>query len=276
MKRFDLHTHSLHSDGTLTPEDLLVLARSARVEVLALTDHDSLAGLPEIEARAAASGAPLSLVSGVEINTNYPHGQLHVLGYGIPRRNAAFEEALQGLRRKRRERIERIIEKLKAVGLPISAQDLDPQGDFPLGRPHVADILRRKGVVTSRSEAFKRFLGNGRPGYVEPLGPSPREAIRLIRDAGGFCSLAHPPTVPGWREILPELVSEGLEGLEVYYAAFSPTEHRRLEEAASALGLIATGGSDFHGPGTGRELRLGVDFPERDAGRLIERLARCA
>jgi predicted metal-dependent phosphoesterase TrpH len=143
-----------------------------------------------------------------------------------------------------------------------------------LGRAHVADALRRKGVVPTRAEAFRRFLAHGRPAYVESLGPSVEEAIALIRGAGGFAVIAHPGTVADKDEI-EAWVKAGLEGIEAYYAGHSPSDIIRFQDLADRFGLVVTGGSDYHGRGSGREGPMGVEVPQEVGRCFLERLARC-
>ena len=271
MRKIDLHTHSLYSDGTLSPREVVALAASSGVEVLFLTDHDSVSGFPEAEG--AASGTAVRVLCGIEVNTSLSD-RVHILGYGLRWRDQALARRLEELRARRVLRIERIVESLKAQGLDISLEDVRGASRETLGRPHVADALKRKGIVRSRQEAFQRFLGVGKPGFVGSLGPSPEEAIGLIRDAGGFASLAHPQTVKDFSE-LPAWVGAGLEGFEVFYGSHSPSDIKRFGDIARAHGLIATGGSDYHGPGSGRDDGLGVEVPDEVFERFSERLSRC-
>ncbi|MBI5240991.1 MAG: hypothetical protein HY926_11005 [Elusimicrobia bacterium] len=266
-------------------------AGKAGVSLLVLSDHDSVSGFPEGEA--AARGAALDLRCGVEINTREGEN-VHVLGYGIRWRDPALEEALAELRRRRVRRLEAVLAKLKDCGVDLSLAEV--RGDSPappavggrpassgpaspgspesLGRAHVADALKRKGVVPNRAEAFRRFLAAGRPAYVGSLGPSAAEAIALIRAAGGFAAIAHPGTVADLG-VLESWVREGLEGIEVFYAGHSPSDIRRFQDLAARFGLIVTGGSDYHGRGSGRDGPLGVEVPDGVAERFLERLSRC-
>ncbi len=272
-RRFDCHTHSRHSDGTLAPRDVVKRAEASKLDLLILTDHDTLAGGAEAKAAAEAAGIPFSI--GIEINSNYPEGQVHFLGYGIRWQDSSFLSSLARFRDRRRERVVNIMRRLRELGLPLSSEELPTSPDTPLGRPHVADLMRRKGIVGSRSEAFEKYLSRGRPGFAEPLGPTPEEAISLIREAGGFASLAHPKTAKSALKRLPEWVHAGLEGIEAYYAAFSEEERKHWSGLAGQFQLLATGGSDFHGPGTGRDRPLGVEVPDPVFDRFAERLARC-
>lgn len=255
----------------MAPAEVVARAGKAGVSLMFLTDHDTVNGYPEAEA--AAQEAGVELRCGIEVNT-VGWGEVHILGYGIRWRDAAFLARLEEFRRRRRLRIERIVEDLRKHGIDVSWEDVQAGSHETLGRPHVADALRKKGIVKSRQEAFKRFLVKGKPGWVESMGPSPLEAISLIRGAGGFCSLAHPETL-GERERLVEWAKAGLEGLEVYYSTHTPSDVVRYGDLADRLGLLRTGGSDYHGPGSGREKALGVEMPDEDYLRFRERLARC-
>jgi 3',5'-nucleoside bisphosphate phosphatase len=215
----------------------------------------------------------MDLRCGIEINT-VGWGEVHILGYGIRWQDAAFEAKLEEFRGRREVRIQRIVEDLRKHGIDITWEDVRSGSFETLGRPHVADALKRKGVVKTRQEAFNRFLVKGKPGWVESMGPSPLEAIALIRGTGGFCSLAHPGTFPEIGK-LEEWTAAGLEGLEVHYGTHTPSDVVRWSEVAARWGLLKTGGSDYHGPGTGREKTLGVNMPDEDYGRFMERLSRC-
>lgn len=258
-------------------------AAASRVELLVLSDHDTVSGFPE--ASEAARGAGVDLRCGIEINTVYrregaggafPEDSVHVLGYGIKWRDPAFLERLAQFRSRRQLRVRRIVLNLQRQGVDLSFEEVAAGSGETLGRPHVADALRRRGLVASRQEAFSRYLTRGTPGYVESMGPSPEEAIALIRQAGGFASLAHPETLgePGQ---IAAWARAGLEGLEAYYSSHTPSDILRYLELCERLGLLATGGSDFHGPGSGRDGALGVEVPESVFDRFMERLSlsRC-
>lgn len=271
-RRVDLHTHSRYSDGTSTPAEVVKRALDSGVENLILTDHDTVSGFPE--ALAAAKGSALNLSCGIEINTVHKDG-VHILGYGIRWQDPAFLARLGEFRERRVTRVHRIVEKLRAQGLDLSFEDVAGASHEALGRPHVADALRKKGIVSSRQQAFDRFLIRGKPGYVESMGPTPEEAIALIRETGGFCSLAHPETVSEKEEI-EKWIALGLEGVEAYYSTHRPAQIRDYLGLAASRGLLATGGTDFHGPGSGRDKKLGVDLPDEAYDRFMERLAKCA
>lgn len=270
-KRVELHCHSIFSDGTLTPAEIVSRAVKNGVELLTLTDHDSISGGPELFAAAKAAGLDVRL--GIEINCagEGAADRVHMLGYGFNPASPGFAERLAEFRERRAVRSQRIVENLRALGIAIEFEHVRSGAHETLGRPHVADALKRLGVVKSRKEAFERFLIKGKPGYVESMGPSPAEAIALIRDAGGAACLAHPQTA-GKEAELDDLFRSGLQGIEVFYSGHTPSQVRTYGDWAKAKGLLAVGGSDFHGPSTGREERLGIDYEDAAAGAVMEKL----
>ena len=269
MRRIDLHTHSHYSDGTTSPAEVVKGAFKRRVELLVLSDHDTVDGWAEAKAEADRQG--LAFAAGIEINTRESDA-VHVLGYGIDPKSPALKARLEEFRGRRRLRIGRIIERLKEAGLDISLEDVSGVSKQTLGRPHVADALRRKKIVQTRQEAFQKYLIRGKPGYVDPMGPSIEESIQTIREAGGFASLAHPGLLKNGNLKLEEWKALGLEGLEIYYPTHSMSYIQELLERARSFGLMPTGGSDYHGPGSGREEIGGIEVPDEVYDRLVERL----
>jgi hypothetical protein len=245
------------------------LGREAGLEALALTDHDGVAGFPEA---AQAAGTGFRVLCGIEISSNV--GEVHILGYGMDPARPGFVSWIAELHRRRRERVGRMVEKLQGIKLAVSMEDVLAASSGVLGRPHIADALCRKGIAGNRGEAFGRWLAEGRPAYVPSLGPSPVEAIGIIRDAGGFAVLAHPDTVDDL-SVLGGWVRAGLDGVEAFYPTYSPAAVKRFAGLAADHGLLLTGGSDFHGPGTSRNNGLGVQVPDAVLDRFLERLSRC-
>ncbi len=274
-KRIELHCHSVFSDGTLTPAGLVARAAESGVSLLVLTDHDSVSGAAELAAAGAAAGVETRL--GIEINCagEGSADRVHVLGYGLDPASPGFAARLAEFRERRTVRARRMVEKLRALGYPLEYDAVRASAHETVGRPHVADALRRLGIVKSRKEAFERFLIKGKPGYEDSMGPSPAEAIALIRDAGGIPCLAHPQTA-GKEPELEALRALGLQGVEVRYAAHSPSQVRAYGDWAAARGLLAVGGSDYHGPGTGRDARLGVEYEDADLGPVLDGISRCS
>lgn len=275
MARVELHCHSIYSDGTLTPAELVARAVKSGVSLMVLTDHDSVSGGPDLLAAGAAAGLDVRL--GIEINCAGAGSadRVHVLGYGIDPEAPGFRARLGEFRERRTTRARRMVEKLRALGYALEYEAVAAAAHETVGRPHVADALRRLGIVKSRKEAFDRFLAKDKPGFVESMGPSPAEAIALIRDAGGFACLAHPQTA-GPEAELDALFALGLQGVEVRYAAHTPSQTRAYGDWAESRKLTAVGGSDYHGPGTGRDARLGVEYDDAALGAVLERISKCS
>jgi hypothetical protein len=250
----DLHTHTTRSDGIVEPADLVGQAFDAGVRLLAITDHDNLAGYREV-AGTEAVPAGLTLIPGVEINAIVPRdlglweGELHILGFGMDPDDEVFEATLAGQRAARRVRFDRMIERLRELDMPIDDQLADAaiSEDDALGRPTVARALIAAGYADSVDDAFSRYLSWSKPAYVVRSGLDPIGAIRSVRSAGGLPSLAHFREAPDRVSVLRELIEAGLGGLEVYYRSFDAATVAAVGEVASALGLVATGGTDYHG-----------------------------
>lgn len=267
--KVDLHTHTTFSDGTLEPEELVAAAHRLGITHLCVSDHDSTGSLEPSRAKAAELG--VTLIPGIEINTREEMSAVHVLGYFIDDKNEAFQKILDHHRSLRTLRAGLILEKLGKMGIKISLSDFSClKGGAAIGRPHIADKLREKGIVFSRQEAFDKFLAKGKPAYVFYEGPTPKEAIDAILLAKGVPVVAHPGFYVSTETIL-ELAKLGLQGIEVYYPTHNPDQVRNFLETAKKNDLLATGGSDYHGPGSGHE-RLGeIEVPEKIVEQLLER-----
>lgn len=282
----DFHTHSTVSDGTLTPAELVLQAHQSGVDVLALTDHDDVAGIPEALARAQELG--MELLPGVELSVSEAGGklQMHVLGLGIDPSAPLLIERIAEFRRARLERGARIVERLNQLGMPIRferVREIAKHGS--LGRPHIARALVEAGVCSSEDDAFARFLRWGRRAYVPHAGLDARGAISLIHAVGGIACLAHPPrslgvdAMGGLEAFVGRLARLELDALEVYHPSHKPQEHKRLRRLARKHALTVTGGSDFHGDerpevalGRGRgDLALGRECYDAIRERLAER-----
>ncbi|HBH01975.1 MAG: hypothetical protein A2W08_12590 [Candidatus Rokubacteria bacterium RBG_16_73_20] len=247
----DLHTHTTASDGTLPPEALVREAVRQGVRVLAVTDHDSTEGLPAALAEARRQ-PPLEIVPGLEINCDVPGAEVHVLGYCVDWEAAWFQAFLREQRAERRARVVRIAGRLAELGMPIDADEvfaLVQEG--AAGRPHVARVMVARGYVKSVREAFDRYLHAGGPAHVPRRRLTPAEAVGVIRRARGVPVLAH-PGLADQDELVPGLVAAGLEGIECYYPEHSAARTAHYVDLCREHGLVATGGSDFHGPRTGR------------------------
>lgn len=279
----DLHTHTVRSDGTVEPGDLVAAAASVGVRTLAIADHDTLTGYRELVGRAGGSaGLPLDLVPAVEINAvaasipGLPEGELHLLGYGVDPDDEAFEVLLGTQRAQRVERFARLLTRLREIDLPIDGQvaTLERPDAWSLGRPTAARALVAAGHAESVNDAFERILGSGKPGYVARTGIGPLEAITAIRSAGGLPVLAHFPEALERRALIRELQEAGLGGLEVYYISFDADQVAELAALSADLSLVPTGGSDYHGDlGPYAEMHARLRVPDTVANGLREALA---
>jgi predicted metal-dependent phosphoesterase TrpH len=247
--RIDLHTHSTASDGLYAPAELVRLASQAHLEIIGLADHDSVEGLQE--AIHAGEHLGLEVIPAVEINTDLPnkHGEAHILGYFVEYGQREFLDSLQILREARRVRGERMVEQLRRIGVNITWERVHELAQGSVGRPHVAQALIEAGYATDIDDAFARWIAPGRPGYVPRYKLTPNDAVRLIRSAYGVPVLAHPAHIVDADEpVIALMVTAGLQGLECYYGEYDDQTVQRLLELADKLGLIPTGGSDYHGP----------------------------
>jgi predicted metal-dependent phosphoesterase TrpH len=245
--RSDLHVHTVHSDGSYTPSEAVELARRAGLAALALTDHDTLAGVAE--ARTAAAGTSLEIVPGVEISTDHGGREFHLLAYFVAVDDGPLGDALHRLRQHRTERFWDMVDRLRGCGVSLDEGEVrNAVGKGVLGRRHLAELLVRARRVGSVREAFARYLGDGGRAVVPKVRLPVREALDLVRGAGGVASWAHPPA-NCTRENLTELHAWGLRALEVEYPACRASRTRQLRGLARELALAVTGGSDCHGPG---------------------------
>ncbi|HWN55017.1 MAG TPA: PHP domain-containing protein [Methylomirabilota bacterium] len=243
----DLHTHTTASDGTYAPRDLVIEAASRGVRVLAITDHDSTEGLPEAFEEAERR-RPLELLPGIEINCDVEGAEIHVLGYLMDWQAPWFQEFCREQRRERRERVHRMAERMAALGMPFDADEvfaLVKEGSA--GRPHVAQVMVAHGYVKTVRQAFDKYLAAGRPGHVPRKKLAPEDAVRLIRRAAGVPVFAH-PGLASRDELIPGLIAAGLMGIECYYTEHSAQQRATYLQICKEQDLVATGGSDFHGP----------------------------
>ena len=250
MVRIDLHTHTTASDGSLSPEELVQLAKHQGVSALAVTDHDSVAGLHRAKAEGERLG--IEIIPGIEISCLYGGIELHILGHFINAENPRLEAMLTTYLASRDERNPRIVERLRELGCDLSYEEVKAfAGPGTIGRPHIAQVLLRKGYVGSIAEAFDRYLADGGPAYVPRALPTPAEAIGLIRQIGGIPILAHPVYISRLREpieqICATLKNAGLLGIESLYSTHTRQQTDRYLIIAREQGLLVTGGSDFHG-----------------------------
>jgi 3',5'-nucleoside bisphosphate phosphatase len=246
----DLHCHSTASDGSCEPERLIELALGLGLSALALTDHDTLAGIQRARDRAAGTG--VRFITGVEIEIESATGEFHLLGLGLEGDRRNLDEALTRVQAARRERNARMVDRLQKGGIAITLEELaEVAGGEIISRAHFARLLVRKKVVSSIDTAFKRLIGKGMPYYEPRACLSLREATRLIGEAGGVAVIAHPISLglrgPALRAHVVSCRDQGVSGLEAWHPNQPVKESRRLERLARGLGMIVTGGSDFHG-----------------------------
>ena len=270
MSRVDLHVHTNASDGRYSPSEIVKMAALADISVLGITDHDTVAGLDA--AIEAAKGFPnFKLIPGVEINTDVPSGEAHVLGYFIDYTHPELLSLLSEMRASRHDRAQQMIAKLGALGMPLSWDRVKKIADTDsIGRPHIAKALLEKGYITSFREAFDKYLGFGMPAYVERPKVSPADATEVILRANGVPVLAHPFTVGEPEKMIADLKGHGLVGIEVYYGSYSRSQVANLRGYAQKYSLLPTGGSDFHGIDETNEVEMGLcGMPMKAAKALI-------
>lgn len=276
----DLHSHTDRSDGNLTPEQLVDLARRNGLKALSITDHDSLEGYDV--AAEYVDGGDLELICGVELSTKLHGRAIHILGYFLESQpDTTFRGRLLDVQQNRRERNTRLTARLRQLGLSVRLEDAEALGRAQTGRPHFAQVLVKKGYVSSYREAFDRYLDESQPGYVERRDPSAGDVLDWIHEAGGIASWAHPARFVNQdsqsaEELFRELKGKGLHAIEVYHADHSPQQAEKMLAAARKLGLGVTGGSDFHG-GEKSSAALGsLNLPMSllgDLRRLSQRVA---
>jgi len=246
----DLHTHSTFSDGSLTPEQLVIEAEKAELSAIALTDHDSVEGTDRFIA--ACRKSPVRGIPGVEISVDFNTGTMHILGYCIDHHHPELEAHLADLSAGRKARNNHILKKLHGMGLILTMNEVNSfAGGDNVGRLHFAQALVVRGYVKSKQEAFDRFLGKGKPGYTDRVRLTPDGGISMIRNAKGLAVLAHPFTlglgIAALSKLVGELVEAGLQGIEVYYSQHTPKQVKQFCSIARKFNLAATGGTDFHG-----------------------------
>jgi predicted metal-dependent phosphoesterase TrpH len=265
----DLHTHTTESDGTLTPQRLIVEAAAAGLRAISITDHDTLSA--HRLAHGPAREAGIDLVCGIELSTKFRGRTVHLLGYFLHGQPAeSFSAWLGQMRQSRRERNLRMVEKLRGFGMDITIEEVEARGRSIAGRPHFARLMVEKGYVDTIQQAFDDYIDEGAKGYVDRYEPSLEEAVRHVHEAGGIASLAHPVRIPDLTAI-PAMRDFDLDAIEAYHSDHDAALTRRLLGMAEHCGYAVTGGSDFHGEVKPR-VRLGsVAVPNDVLDRLRER-----
>jgi hypothetical protein len=269
---YDLHLHTTASDGTLSPRELVRAAKSSGLSAFAVTDHDTVEGIPEAMEEAAVLG--IELVPGVEVSANFETAAVHVLGLFIEHREPWLAKFFAEARERRIERVREMVRKLGRLGIGIEAEAVFARSSHgTVGRPHVAEVLVAHGVVRTMSEAFELYLGQDCPAYVGYEKVTLRDAVELIRRAGGVASLAHPVLLRDDR-LIPRMVEDDLQAIEVFHKDHTPEKATEYGALASELGLLQTGGSDFHRSENGEPPRLGCPELREEAFERLRATAR--
>lgn len=260
--RADFHLHSTASDGKHSPQELVRLAAAAGVQVMALTDHDTVSGIPQAEA--AARECSIRFIPGVELGTDIPFPDVHILGYFIDPDGPGFRAGLEEQRHSRVERAHEMLEKLERVGVHLSWERVQTLATGEsIGRPHIAQAMVEKGYAPTLRAAFATHIGRGCPAYVKRRKLIPESAVGLICQGQGLAVLAHPAEIDQLDELLPRLKAAGLVGMEAYYNKYPPDIVNSLLDTARRYELLPLGGSDYHGVGAGDTPIGGVDIPPR-------------
>ncbi len=245
LERCDLHLHTTYSDGNLSVNELIELLRYYEIKAISITDHDSVKGQREAELLCGELG--IEYISGVEISTILNNKEIHILGYGFDTDNVEINELFDRIQKGRIKRTVSILEKLENYGIFIDIKEFGSNYmDKNIGRPHIAQKMYEKGWIKSYDEAFQKYLYNNGPCYVPKIDVHPKEAIRLVHNAGGVSVLAHPGLMLNENDI-ENVIESGIDGIEIYYPKHTETQKHRFIEMARSNGLLETGGSDFHG-----------------------------
>jgi predicted metal-dependent phosphoesterase TrpH len=279
MAKIDLHLHTTFSDGRLTPTEMVQLCAQRGLEVISISDHDSTEGIPE--ALAAAESFPeLTIIPGIELSTDVPKAEIHILGYFIDFLDARLQQILQKFRDGRQVRIRNMVDDLNNLGVKISWNRVKQlSGDGAIGRPHIAQAMVEAGHVKYPREAFDKYIGRGGIAYVERPKLTPPEAIKILIDNGAIPVMAHPTyalpesdrkSMSGLKDILKKLVKAGLAGMEVYYGDYSPGQITCLEKLAHDLKLVTCGGSDYHASGNPDEPEPGNVGPPIETVAMLK------
>lgn len=266
----DLHIHTTASDGLETPGEVVARAVDKGLRAIAITDHDTVAGVSE--GISAGSKLGMEVIPGIEINTNYRGNEVHILGYFLDCESPALLEQLGRIRKQRVERIGKIVGELNDLGFNIQMKEvLLTAGDSVVGRPHIARTLVKKGMVSSTDKVFDKYIGEGKVAFVPRYGLTPIEAIGLIKKAGGVPVLAHPGLM-NCDGLIGKLVAAGLQGLEVYHSDHTAEQSSHYRRIADNYGLVITGGSDYHGAEL-KHRRIGTAVTDYESVKRLKELS---
>ncbi len=258
--KVDLHTHTSYSDGFYSPRELILNAKQAGIEVISICDHDNIAGI--IEATEVGKSIGVEVIPGLEISSDIKDKEIHILAYFFEPENEELERYLLFFREERLKRADRIVKKLKSLGLYLTIEDvMDKAKNSAVGRPHIAQAMLEKGLTSSYYEAFNKYIGNGCPAYEKKVHLSPQSAFKIISDAGGLSFIAHPGYMP--ESLLKELITAGVDGIEVIHPSHSPNQIRFYRGIVNEYFLLESGGSDFHGGKREDENNLGKYYVNR-------------
>jgi len=289
MKRVDFHMHTTHSDGSYTPVELMRYCQAKGLACVSVTDHDTMSSFEACDAEAKQLG--IELIAGVEISAQFEPGTLHILGFFLDRHHPKLQAVFGEIQKARRERNPQIIQKLNALGIEMTMEEVTEEAcaktglaaGKQIGRPHFAKVMLRKGYVRNMEEAFEKYLGKGQPAYVDKRRVTSEEALQLIREAGGIASVAHPKHMNLAGEELEkeigQLVDQGLGAIEVYNSCQTREDHVIYKKIAKRFDLVETGGSDFHGANKpdvdlgflGENIQLGYEMVEALRERIHPR-----
>lgn len=259
MSNIDLHIHTIYSDGTWTPQEVVSRAKKLNLAAISITDHDSVAGLEEAIARGKKLG--IEVVPGIEMSTDVGEDEIHILGYYLNWKEKEFLAQLEKFQAARAERNRKLIKKLKELGMEINHGELKGlSGRGVISRLHIARLMVRKGYVSSIGNAFERWLNPGKPAYVKKMNVSPFQIIELILKTGGVPVFAH-PFLSKRDDLIPRLVKAGLKGIEVYHSAHDSRVTQYYQKVAQKYHLLITGGSDCHGEAKDKVLMGKVKVP---------------
>lgn len=271
MRYADLHTHTHHSDGTRTPREVIDVARAHGLGIVAISDHDNTAAY--FEAKPYADACGVTLVPAIELSCGFEGVDVHILAYAFDPHDERVAERLQGFRAARQRRGYAMVERLRALGFDVTSERVEQlAAGGAMGRPHVARALVEKGYAASVADAFDRYIGTGKPAYVEKERFQLEEAVTLIRGAGGVTSVAHPSLYPDHESLVPRVLDTGIDAIEVHHPDVEKWDRERYVHLAKFRGLFTTGGSDDHGKVKKTETLGTIKVPEEQIGPILARL----
>jgi predicted metal-dependent phosphoesterase TrpH len=268
----DLHLHTTKSDGNLSPSELIQLIKKTSLQVVSITDHDSTDGIDEA-VQAGLDAPNLQIIPGIELGTDIPGTDIHILGHWIDPKDVTLQNHLKDFRTGRETRARRTVEKLATLGIDIDIDRVFEIAQGAVGRPHIAQVMVEKGYITYPQQAFEKYLGKNGLAYISRNVLSPVEAITLITNAKGIATLAHPREAENVESLLPNMVNAGLAGIEIHYKGYSQSDKSRFRALADQYNLIALGGTDYHAFGTPGEIIPGTVGPPKNEVEKLKQLS---